>query len=321
MFSRLFSVLCIAVLLSVSVYAQDKRDSTDSVIIDTDSVEYNEEGDFDDNKFDDFESYEENKFEDFRFDGFNFKGKPSVELSYGLTENKIKSYKDLFKKNASAGVKLGYTKTFISHEFIVNYKHHYVFAGAVSKDLGRNEGREGMYEAEAWRFGLGSQDGYGYSIGKMAIIPFSSNSFVWTRLNFENRDMELYNSVFLNPELDMFEDAFRFGSMTEGGIKIQFSPLITLNASYERAIVFPRYMVWKHLGSFVIESAVLGGMELFTSKIMETSPAAGPIINFLLKNGFSYALYQLRHEKMNWPFSTAEPFAMDTFNFGVTFTF
>jgi hypothetical protein len=32
-------------------------------------------------------------------------------------------------------------------------------------------------------------------------------------------------------------------------------------------------------------------------------------------------MYQLRQEKMNWPFNTAPPLAYDQFKFGVTFVF
>jgi hypothetical protein len=121
--------------------------------------------------------------------------------------------------------------------------------------------------------------------------------------------------------LKLFNDSFRFGTMTEGGIRIRFIPLISVNAGYERAIVFPRHLFWKHVGSMAIEWAGIGAIDFFVREVMDESPAAGPIISFILKNGLSYGMYQLRREKMNWPFDSAEPLTLDTWRFGLTFTF
>ena len=121
--------------------------------------------------------------------------------------------------------------------------------------------------------------------------------------------------------LDLFNNAFRFGTMMESGIRIQFIPLISVNAGYEREIVFPRHLFWKSAGSMAIEWAGIGAIDFFVSEVMDDSPAAGPIINFVLKSGLSYGLYQLRRDKMNWPFESAEPLTLDSWRFGITFTF
>jgi hypothetical protein len=54
---------------------------------------------------------------------------------------------------------------------------------------------------------------------------------------------------------------------------------------------------------------------------MDSSPVAGPIMNFLLKGGYSYAFYKLKSEKMNWPFNTETPLTYETIKFGLTFSF
>jgi hypothetical protein len=54
---------------------------------------------------------------------------------------------------------------------------------------------------------------------------------------------------------------------------------------------------------------------------VDVSPAAAPIVNFVLKNGLSYGMYQLRKEKMNYPFESEAPILNDTFKIGVTFIF
>jgi len=79
-------------------------------------------------------------------------------------------------------------------------------------------------------------------------------------------------------------------------------------------------LFWKWAGSAVIEEVANGLLDVFIKEIFRSSPAAGPIVNFLLKNGLSYGIYELRQEKMNWPFSSAPPLAFDSFRFGITFT-
>ena len=62
-------------------------------------------------------------------------------------------------------------------------------------------------------------------------------------------------------------------------------------------------------------------IDYFVNEVMDSTPAAAPIINFLLKNGFAYGVYLLEREKMNWPFETETPLTMETFKVGLTFTF
>jgi hypothetical protein len=92
-------------------------------------------------------------------------------------------------------------------------------------------------------------------------------------------------------------------------------------AGYERSIVFERHLFWKWAGSGIIEVAAQGLLDAFIKEIFKSSPSAGPIVYFVLKSALGYGLYELRQEKMNWPFSSAPPIAFNNIKFGVTFTF
>lgn len=325
MFRNFLFSLAFLFTFSFCSNAQDITDSTDTVIIDTDSTEYHEEGKFDTDKYEEFEDFEVFEDEGDVY-GMHLRGKPTLELSYGMTKNKIKSMGNNFFDNGSASIKLGYSTSSVANDYVLRFRQGYLFAGNYSQDLRKKQTGGNKADVQAWRFGVGAQEAYGYTFGNFSVIPYSSGSLVWTRIKIDANNPALLSApaVFTPNELkqlSMFDESFRFGTAAEGGIKIQFVPLISLNASYERQIVFPRYMVWKHLGSMVIEFAGQAGIDAFIREVMDSSPAAAPVLNFLLKNGFSYALYQLRQEKMNWPFDTAEPFSFDTFNVGMTFTF
>jgi hypothetical protein len=85
--------------------------------------------------------------------------------------------------------------------------------------------------------------------------------------------------------------------------------------------VYERHLFWKWAGSGIIELASQGLLDAFIREILKSTPAAGPVVFFILKSALGYGLYELRQEKMNWPFSSAPPMAFDNIKFGVTFVF
>lgn len=257
----------------------------------------------------------------------HFSGKPTIEATYGNSKIGIKSFGKLsnrgFANVGSAELKLSYSSLDEFEDYIVRYKNRFFFVSNNTTDLISKKSTSGDLGSDMWRFGFGVQDGYGYKFGSSAVVPYTSNSFMWSRVEW-NLSGRTALSELLPEEfntLNLFNNSFRFGSMTEGGIKLQLVPLFTLNAGYERSVIFPRYLVWKQLGSLMIEAVAITMADGFTGEVLDSSPAAGPIVNFLLKNGISYAIYQLRREKMNWPFNSAEPLTYDTWKIGMTFTF
>ena len=121
--------------------------------------------------------------------------------------------------------------------------------------------------------------------------------------------------------LDRYDGAFRFGTASEGGVRIEIANTVSLDAGFEASVIFPRHLFWKQLISFAIESGGQGAVDFFVDEVMDNSPAAGPIVNFVLKNALSYGFYLLKKDSMNWPFETEKPLTYETFKMGVSFTF
>jgi hypothetical protein len=143
----------------------------------------------------------------------------------------------------------------------------------------------------------------------------------WTNIDFSN---PLNYLTIIDADqniLKYYDESFRFGTSTEAGVRYQALKNIVLDAGYERAIVFQRHLFWKWTGSALIESVAQGLADMFVDEVFDSSPTAAPIVNFLLKNGLSYGLYELRQKKMNWPFPSEAPISYDQFKFGVTFVF
>lgn len=258
------------------------------------------------------------------------RGKPFIEFNYGLGKPKHDKLTNNLAKVGFAELKLGYASFYNFEEDVIDFNERFFFVTKIGTKLQSEKTKLNELENEMWRFGFGRRSGYGYNFGNFKILPYAQNAAVWSQLDMKEFPItvsplpgfpipiENFNDTEI---LNRFNKSFRFGTLTEGGIRFEIGSFLSLNAGYEAAVVFPRHMVWKHLGSLIIETAGLEALDKFIDEVIDSSPAAGPIVNFLLKNGFSYAFYTLKKEKMNWPFNTEAPLTYETFKIGITFTF
>jgi len=254
-------------------------------------------------------------------DRFFYKGSPSIEVSYGQSDASLKNYNPNLLNAGIFELKMGWHKEKeVKNQNIVIYKNNFLHGGFISSNIRASNSTNGA--PSTLRFGYGSSRGYGYKPGNNAsLLLYNSNSFTWTRYDYGTK---IYTFEWAGPpfdKLDDFNKSLRFGSTAEGGIIIPVGSVVNLQASYDRTIVFPRHLVLKHLGSVLIETGGQSLIDGFVNAVLKSSPAAAPIVSFILKNGLSYGLYELRSEKMNWPFNSAEPLMFDSYKAGLTFTF
>jgi hypothetical protein len=262
------------------------------------------------------------KWEDWTVD-FGFKKtRPAISLQYGLANLDRKDLQSQFVDPNLLEVKLGYIKDRVAWETdnIIRHSYKYLY---LSNESNKHAGKEAVgseIESDMWRFGIGRLSGYGYKLGEnAAIIPYYAYTLNWSNIDFKESTAE-----FDNPDreiLNLYDKSFRFGTSSEGGVRIKLIDNLILDAGYERSIVFQRHLFWKWAGGAIMEAAAQGLLDGFVSEVFESSPVAGPIVNFLLKNALAYGIYELRQDKMNWPFNSEAPIAYDQFKFGVTVVF
>lgn len=247
-----------------------------------------------------------------------FRGAPTITLNYGLSKMSIHNFKEDFADPRSIQLKLGYTIQRPSKkcEDIVRYNYRFIYLTNISTDLANVSENNPDIETNMWRFGFGRISGYGYQLGQSAIIPYYQYTLDWSRVQFKDSPADPVDLAKAN----LYHESFRFGTSSEGGIRITIIPQITVEAGYERSAVFQRHLFWKWAGSALLEAAGQWGIDSFVREIMKSSPYAVPVVNFLLKNALSYGMYELRKEKMNWPFNSEAPISYDQFKFGLTFT-
>jgi hypothetical protein len=203
---------------------------------------------------------------------------------------------------------------------IVDYMGRYLSVSYLTADLGEGD-VNGALGLKQWRFGFESERGYGYRLSSSpaapAILLLHNSGLTWSDVSM------LLPSEGLTEKsrAERFEGGVRSGSLSGAGLAVQINRVTALNIAFERSQIYERHLFWKWLGGVIIEGGAQGLVDRFVERIIDSSPEAGPVVNFILKNGLAYGLYELRKENMHWPFSTAEPLHVDTFKFGITFIF
>lgn len=246
-------------------------------------------------------------------------GSPTISVSYGQSQTGLKNFSGSFTNLNLLELKLGYTNIRPSKysEDVLKYKFNHIFLGNFFTKLKDDNSLTKDIRTDMWRFGFGWSSGYGYDLGCSSIIPYHSTSMAWSRVEFKDSPINPVDKQ----TTDRYDQSFRFGTGVEAGIKFKIIPLVSLDVSYERSIIFERHLFWKWAGSGILEAASQGILGHFIGKIGKSSPLALPIVSVILKSALSYGIYELRQEKMNWPFNSASPLSYDKFKVGVTFNF
>jgi len=250
---------------------------------------------------------------------FKFFDKPTIELSYGLSNIKLNGYSSKISDAGLLELKLGFTNQRESYfgKKILRYDNRFLFLSNSSNDLTSKSKSTGV-NSSMWRFGFGNKEGYGLKFGSVSLMPYTSNSFAWTNFEYDKNSFQSETDKLM---LDNFNGTFRFGSTTEGGINLQLFPGFSIQPKYEISDIYPRHLFGKQFMSSMIEVGGLFLIDSFTKNVLRNAPVAGTFVNFILKNAYEYGFYQLRKDKMNWPFTSSAPLRYNTFKLGMTFTF
>lgn len=280
----------------------------------------------DEESFDGFEEFESDDFEEFDlpfFQSYNTieKNIPVIELQYGMGQVGYPSetYSGDFNPSGLFEAKIGLAnvKKVEKSDLIIKYDLNYVFIENMSAEYGNSDINLNKLSLDAWRFGLGDKKGFGWKLGEFqSIVLYKSSAITWSKLDFEGTPIEAESDA-----INVFGDSFRFGTQFEAGVEARVFKNIGLNAGFERAQIFPRHMFWYWTGSEIIHGIGEGLIGIFTNYVEDSSPNLLPIVDFVLKNALSYGVYELRSEKMNWPFNTVAPLDIQRFKVGMSFYF
>ena len=248
--------------------------------------------------------------------------KPAVSVFYGVTHTSWNALNFSIPNPGIAELRLGaILKDYRDEDpHTLRGRFDYLSFMNISSRLG-TRALPGDANIDLWRLGMAREKRYGYELGspsgEQAFILYHGSGAGWSRLTVkDNIDIPADSA-----QLALYEGRFRFGTNMEAGMNLRLLPGFEITLAYERDIVFRRHQVGKWLGSVLTEEAGQWLVDRIVHHIVKSSPRAGPLAAFLLENGLSFALYQLRHEQMFFPFSSESPLANDSFKVGMTILF
>ena len=270
----------------------------------------------------DFGEFGHDEFEDFDLLRYLYAGKmPRIDVNYSFNTPAIHSdyFDDKFAQTGGLEFTAGYTKNKLSkNNELIKSTFDYLRFAYYSPELGKEPTDLSKLKSEGWKFTWGDKTGYGWVFSESADLTlFHGDNFNWTRLDIDSAK----KNPMQQGRLSRFDKEIKFGRSFEAGVNLRLWNQVGLSASYEQEHLFARHLFWYWAGSEVIEAAVTGLTSSFIHDITKRSKVAGPIINFIIRNGIAYGVYELRKKDMNWPFDTEAPMYIERFKLGINFTF
>jgi hypothetical protein len=171
---------------------------------------------------------------------------------------------------------------------------------------------------EWWRVGVGQRSGYGWEIGRQALIPYHQYAFNYMNVKFDN-------TASLTPEdtalVNRVMGKGRLGMSTEGGVTVELFSSLSASAGYEATVVYTRLVFPEWICSYLLLGSAVVVMSEYAEEIVGSSPVLGPILYFVLRNAVAYGFFYAFRSQMNWPFPSETPFMTQTFKIDVSLRF
>jgi hypothetical protein len=182
---------------------------------------------------------------------------------------------------------------------------------------------------DGYTVGLMDSKGYGWDLGFTEIILGSETGYGWGKLGY-NFDLD---PLQIDPETNLpippnytryndlqntYREDNRYAEYFRAFTKIQFGEIISLDAGFERTIIFPRWLVFHQMVSGLTEGVAAGLTNQIIKRIKKKNENLVPILYFVMKNAVNFGFYQLRKDRMNWPINSAPALLIDTYKVGIT---
>ncbi|OGU18338.1 MAG: hypothetical protein A2X61_05885 [Ignavibacteria bacterium GWB2_35_12] len=245
-----------------------------------------------------------------------------LELSYGLS---LPGFGGKFSTPIVKAFSLDIRYGFVRLDSIFTLPHNYYFASEFAflrnasshLKLNREKITSGV-TTDAWCFGFGYSNGYGYTPNDDSKFTlYNSGTINWSKVDIENFPSNPADSNIAK----LYDEEFRFGTSFDCGFIVDVIPVLKFDLGYEHQIIFPRHLAWKWLGSSSIELFFQRAIDLYGIEILKLDNKNLPIINFIIKNAVSFIFYEFRRHQMNWPFKSETPMNYDNMKIGLKFVF
>lgn len=172
-----------------------------------------------------------------------------------------------------------------------------------------------------YTLGFVNMNGAGYRFGdNSAIRLMAGNNYQW-------QFVSLLRPVLVEPEFGNWAEDSRLGSGVRFGrgyvSELDFNVYkgFSIYANAKRNMIYPRYLIWKDMGSQLVHSVGSAALGFFSGQVKMSSPYIFPALQWLLESGWNFAYTELSKKKQAFPFNSPEPLVIDEFNIGLQFEF
>lgn len=183
------------------------------------------------------------------------------------------------------------------------------------KDVGLGETTSFTYSS----YGFENWGGTGYSLGNnTGVILSTGSSWGWSKISpksYASTDTNNWQSI------ADFPGDVRWTRSWSPGIEITTDYNVGIRLGYSWTQMFPRFMTWYEIGSSLIQTTSEIALVYVKREIIEEDNKYYPVVHFLLTNGLQYLLYNLKTDNISWPFDTAPPLNIKSWNISVNYAF
>jgi hypothetical protein len=251
---------------------------------------------------------------------------PAISLFYGGATSSRESIAGTFEPNMVFGGTLGMERQKVwSRDPSIVVRHAsmaYLWYGGAADAQGVTTPMQGDEPALAtstaanyYRFGFTDETGFGYKLGEKSNVTFIVAPSVLSWAVVQPQAV-LASDTASAQGLRDFEGNLRFGESMHPAIAWRVAEPISLRVGYQWSQIYPRHLFWFWFLSQGIEGIADAGATWFAREIGKSSPAAMPIVYFLLRNGVAAGFKALRMNQMNWPFTTEAPLNVQMWTVG-----
>ncbi|MBX3044158.1 MAG: hypothetical protein KIT33_04215 [Candidatus Kapabacteria bacterium] len=197
------------------------------------------------------------------------------------------------------------------------FKHQseYAFLGNISTDFKTFDLSGTGFGTDAWRFGFGLNDGFGFIMNNEPQLFLNhATAISFLRTDFYDLPKGEEDLKFVN----QFNREFRFGMVYSGGLRYKIHSVIHLNAEYEISQYYGDFKFFPWFGMWMLDNALQRWIDYFERDLINVLKHNYPWVKFVYKNFISFLSYQLRKHEMFYPFKSEAPLFYDAYKIGIT---
>jgi hypothetical protein len=176
---------------------------------------------------------------------------------------------------------------------------------------------------EGWRFGFQLTSGHRLGEGSSGLCLLHSGGWTWS---YVRPSTTPWNADSTTTAIAMATaDSYRtshFGANTSAMIGYSIGGTVTIEASYQRVLLYKNHVFFPWLGSMLLEglAQTLLGASLSTAETR--NPHAAAIATLILRSALSWGIYQLRSTSgQHFPFKGNTPMLWDEVRIGIGIQF